>query len=209
MGTLTPVTSTARCGRRQGTAAGASAPTASTTPKVSTASAVSRASTGTSGDLSPPQMPAKVSACMHGAESDRCKPDPSHLAFPLLARASRLMNPQTIHSERSANFLSIGAKNLQPVQLKTAQCSWRGISFSCPDKEVSLAPQENMRSRRNGEGGNVSIGYTIGETKQMKENGPWPFGCATVRLNNDLGHLKTTQGFSRHYEWTSVDTAQT
>lgn len=56
MGMLMPVTLTLMCGRHQGIAVVVSAKTVSTTQKVSIASGVSQASTGTSGDLSLLQM---------------------------------------------------------------------------------------------------------------------------------------------------------
>lgn len=56
MDMLTPVTLTLMCGRHQGIVVAASAMTVSTTQKVNTASDVSQASTGTSEDLSLPQM---------------------------------------------------------------------------------------------------------------------------------------------------------
>ena len=64
MGMLIPVTSTLMCGRHQGIVVAASAMTVSTTQKVNTASDVSQASTGTSEDLSLPQMLANVSELM-------------------------------------------------------------------------------------------------------------------------------------------------
>lgn len=59
-----PVTLTLMCGRRQGIVVVASAMTVSTTQKVSIANDVSQASTGTSEDLSLPQMLANVSELM-------------------------------------------------------------------------------------------------------------------------------------------------
>ena len=64
MDMLTPVTLTLMCGRHQGIVVAASAMTVSTTQKVNTASDVSQASTGTSEDLSLPQMLANVSELM-------------------------------------------------------------------------------------------------------------------------------------------------
>lgn len=68
MDMLTPVTLTLMCGRHQGIAVVVSAMTVSTTQKVSTASDVSQASTGTSEDLSLPQMLANVSKLMFMGE---------------------------------------------------------------------------------------------------------------------------------------------
>ena len=59
-----PVTLTLMCGRHQGIVVVASAMTVSTTQKVSIANDVSQASTGTSEDLSLPQMLANVSELM-------------------------------------------------------------------------------------------------------------------------------------------------
>lgn len=60
MGMLMPATLTSMCGRHQGTRAVACATTVSTTQKASTASAVSQASTVTSGGPSLLRMLAKV-----------------------------------------------------------------------------------------------------------------------------------------------------
>lgn len=68
MGMLMPVTLTLACGRRQAIAAVASALIVNTIRKVSIASDVSQASTGTSGDPSLLQMLAK---CVPVIQSDQ------------------------------------------------------------------------------------------------------------------------------------------
>lgn len=78
MGMLMPVTLTLACGRRQAIAAVASALIVNTIRKVSIASDVSQASTGTSGDPSLLQMLAKVSELeVPGEKLDLCKRDGS------------------------------------------------------------------------------------------------------------------------------------
>lgn len=78
MGMRMPVTSTLACGRRQAIAAVASVWIVNTTRKVSIASDVSQASTGTSGDPSLLQMLAKVSELVvPGEKLDLYKRDES------------------------------------------------------------------------------------------------------------------------------------
>lgn len=115
MGTQTPVTSTSTCGRHPGIAAVVSATTVNTTPRVSTVSAVSRVSTATSGGPSLPLMLVKVRFLVVPKAACANIPYHSSLCWP---EEERLWDPQIRHSERSANFLSIHAKNFQPVWSK-------------------------------------------------------------------------------------------
>ena len=113
-----PVTLTLMCGRHQETVVVASAMTASTTQKVSIASGVSQASTGTSGDPSLLQMLAKVSELVVTGENRLiCTKEMTlHPSFAGSMKTGHEILRQLIHTLqlisllRGKNFLSVRYK---------------------------------------------------------------------------------------------------